>query len=213
MIKPQTSQITMKLAQSAYMLFIAALCASASAAPVPASAQNVNPVEVGSMAPEATVKRPDGTSVSLSSLTENTPSVVVFYRGGWCPYCNTQLSALAMAREQIEALGYQVLAFSADSPAKVTEAMEANDYNYHLFSDASLNAAKAFGVAFQVDDATYQRLLGYGINLEKASGKEHHLLPVPAVFIVDAEGTITFRYFNPDYKQRLSTEALLEAIQ
>lgn len=72
---------------------------------------------------------------------------------------------------------------------------------------------KSQDFAFRVDDKTYQRLLQHDIDLEEASGKKHHLLPVPSVFIVDAEGTITFRYYNPDYRERLSSEALLEAIQ
>lgn len=202
----------MRIAQSAYLLFLAAFCAPASAAPVPASAQNVNPIEVGSTVPEATVKRPDGNSVALSDLIKDRPSVLVFYRGGWCPYCNTQLSALAEIEERIQSQGYQVLAFSADSPDRIKAAMEENGYYYQLFSDASLEAAKAFGVAFHVDDQTYQRLLKHDINLEETSGKEHHLLPVPSVFIINKEGITTFRYFNPDYRQRLTAAALLEAI-
>jgi len=204
----------MKLTKSAYLLLlIAILYTNVDAASVPAYAHNINPVEVGSNVPDATVKRSDGTSVALKNLIENKPSVLVFYRGGWCPYCNMQLSALAMSEVQIEAEGYQILAFSPDSPDKLKAAMEKNDYNYQLFSDADLNAAKAFGIAFQVDDQTYQRLLKHDIDLEKASGKDHHLLPVPAVFIIDSKSMIAFRYFNPDYRQRLSKEALLEAIQ
>jgi peroxiredoxin len=62
-----------------------------------------------------------------------------------------------------------------------------------------------------VDAKTYEKLQGYGIDLEEASGQEHHLLPVPAVFIIDREAHIRFRYFNPEYKERLSGEALLKA--
>lgn len=72
-------------------------------------------------------------------------------------------------------------------------------------------AARAFGLAFRVDAETYENLLGYGIDLEAASGEDHHLLPVPAVFLIGRDGTIDFRYYNPDYKERLSGDALLEA--
>ena len=52
---------------------------------------------------------------------------------------------------------------------------------------------------------------GYGIDLEEASGYDHHLLPVPAVFVIDPEGVIDFQYVNPDYRARLDPNVLLAA--
>jgi peroxiredoxin len=69
----------------------------------------------------------------------------------------------------------------------------------------------AFGLAFRVDDATFQRYHGFGIDLEAASGKTHHILPVPAVFIVDENGRIEFEYVNPDYRLRIPASVVLAA--
>ena len=52
---------------------------------------------------------------------------------------------------------------------------------------------------------------GYDIDLEAASGRTHHQLPVPSVFLVEAGGTIRWVYSNPDYKVRPENAALLEA--
>ncbi|MHC4519433.1 MAG: AhpC/TSA family protein, partial [Planctomycetota bacterium] len=71
---------------------------------------------------------------------------------------------------------------------------------------------QAFGIAFQVDDETVTKYQGYGIDLDDASGRAHHLLPVPSVFLVDAEGVIVFQYVNPDYTVRLHPDVLLAAI-
>lgn len=76
-----------------------------------------------------------------------------------------------------------------------------------------MQAAKAFGVAFQVDEQTYANLQNHGIDLKETSGESHHMLPVPAVFLINTSGTITFRYYNPDYRERISTEMLLKAAQ
>ena len=74
-----------------------------------------------------------------------------------------------------------------------------------------MQASRAFGIAWRADDELVARYKGYGIDLEEASGENHHLLPVPSVFIVDKDGVIRFVYSNPNYKVRIDTEELLDA--
>lgn len=74
-----------------------------------------------------------------------------------------------------------------------------------------MNAAKAFGLAFRVPDETVERYKGFGIDLEQRSGQEHHLLPVPAVFVLDEDARIQFQYVNPDYRVRVPARVVLEA--
>ena len=62
-----------------------------------------------------------------------------------------------------------------------------------------------------MDDATLAELKKYNIDVEQASGQKHHMLPVPAVFLVATNGLIQFEYVNPDYKVRLEPELLLAA--
>jgi peroxiredoxin len=180
-------------------------------AAVPTDAREVNPIEVGATAPDVTLVEADGTETRLHHLVSQQPAVLVFYRGGWCPYCNRHLAALGEIEGKLRELGYRIHAVSLDKPEKVAAATAEADFDYSLYSDAPADAAKAFGLAFRVDAETYEKLLGYGINLEAASGRDHHLLPVPAVFIIDRDAKIRFRYYNPDYKERLSGEALLKA--
>jgi peroxiredoxin len=72
-------------------------------------------------------------------------------------------------------------------------------------------AAKALGIAFRVDDETYKMYTKFGVDLEAESGRQHHLLPVPSVFILGTDGIIDFAYVNPDYKVRIEPELLLAA--
>jgi peroxiredoxin len=74
-----------------------------------------------------------------------------------------------------------------------------------------LEAARAFGIAFQLDAATRKKYEGFGIDLEDAAGRGHGWLPVPSVFLVDASGTVRWVYSNPDYRVRPENSALLEA--
>lgn len=189
----------------------AAAWADDAARPIPDSAEKVQPLAVGSPAPSVTLQTAGGEAFDLGAALRRQPTVLIFYRGGWCPYCNVHLGQLQKAEAEIRALGYQVLAISPDRPEKLAESVEKLQPDYVLLSDHAMAAAQAFGIAFRVDDATLEKYKGYGIDLEAASGETHHLLPVPAVFIVGTDGRIRFAYSNADYKVRLSPEEVLAA--
>ena len=93
----------------------------------------------------------------------------------------------------------------------MTDSLKVKDLGYELYSDQSMEAARAFGIAFQVDDETLSRYKRFGIDLEAASNREHNQLPVPSVFLVAKGGTIRWVYSNDDYKIRPENDALLEA--
>ena len=111
----------------------------------------------------------------------------------------------------LDSLGFQILALSPDRPGMLAPVRERHELGYRLFSDCAMHAASALGLAFHVDDETVSRYLGWGIDLEADSGHAHHLLPVPAVLLLDPAGTVAFSYINPDYKRRLDGQLLLAA--
>ncbi len=180
---------------------------------VAASAEDIRPLLVGMKVPEVTLTDADGNPVKLYSLIEKKPTVLVFYRGGWCPYCNLQLEQLHTIEDEVLELGYQIVAVSADRPENVEKSVEKHDLKYTLLSDSSKAAAKAFGLAFRVDDKILDAYKKFGINLAKASGVNDDVLPVPAVFIVGTDGTIIFEYVNPNYKVRLNAQVLLAILK
>jgi peroxiredoxin len=172
---------------------------------------NSTPLKAGGPVPDVSLKTDTGETVSLRKLVSEKPAVLIFYRGGWCPYCTRHLQALAGIEKDLLAAGYQLVAISADQPSKLREKPDFQKLTYTLLSDSPMDAAKGFGIAFEVDAATREKYLQYGIDLEAASGQLHHMLPHPAVFIVDTKGVIHFAYVNEDYKVRLEPEKILEA--
>ncbi len=177
----------------------------------PTDAGQVRPLDVGEKAPVAILRRPDGKAADLAALYARQPTVLIFYRGGWCPYCNTHLAQISAAEPELLKMGYQILAISPDRPEELSKTLDKQHLTYYLLSDSDVVIAQAFGLVFRVDDPTLEKYRGFGIDLEKASGRDHHLLPVPAVYIVDTTGTIRFAHWNPDYKTRLASEDLLKA--
>jgi peroxiredoxin len=183
--------------------------AAAAAALVPDDPSKTVPLAVGTTIPTVAVRDADGSERTLGPQTITQPTVLIFYRGGWCPYCNTHLGELRHAEGPLLELGYELLFLSADRPELLHSSLKEPGIRYTLLSDARMDAARAFGIAFRVDDATVAKYKAFGIDLEAASGEAHHQLPVPAVFIVDQQGIVQFAYANPDYKVRLSSEDLL----
>lgn len=177
------------------------------------SAEAAQPLAVGARAPDFTAHRVDNSSYTFSSEHLTHPVVLIFYRGGWCPYCNGQLADMHTVEPKLREAGYEVLFVSTDRPELLYSSLKDPSVSIHytLLSDPTLQAAQAFHIAFHVDDKIYAEELKYGVDLEKTTGTKLHALPVPSVFIIDKSGIIRFVYSNPDFRVRLSGEDLWRA--
>lgn len=178
---------------------------------IAASAEEICPLKVGTNIPPVTVRTIEGSTTELSAEVKKAPTVLIFYRGGWCVYCNTQMQQLRTVEAPLKELGYQLIAVSPDRPEKLRESIDKHALGYRLFSDSKMTAAKLFGLAFRVSESTLERYKTINIDLEDASGETHRLLPVPAVFIVGMDGIIRFSYVNPNYRVRIDPDVLLAA--
>jgi peroxiredoxin len=180
---------------------------------IPQSANEVCPLLIGDRVPVLTLKTAQGKAFDLNSSIAKKPTVLFFYRGGWCMYCNMHFGQLAQIEETIKQLGFEIIAISPDKPQKLAESISKHKMGYALLSDSDMKAAMAFGIAFKLDDELLAKYAQFGINLKEASGFDHNMLPVPSVFVIDTEGTIKFKYVNPNYKTRLAPEVLLAALK
>ena len=73
---------------------------------------------------------------------------------------------------------------------------------------------KAYAVSFEVDERTVNRYKNADIDLAAANGqKDKVYLPVPALYIICKEGTILYRFFEPDYKKRPTVLEILEQLK
>ena len=192
------------------LIMIGVLGIHVAVAAVPDDPRSVNPIDVNAAAPRFAAKEVDGRAFQFDPASLRQPTLIIFYRGGWCPYCNAQLQDLRTVVPQIVAMGYQVLFLSTDQPRLLYSSLK-EKVDYHLLSDSSMDAARAFGVAYHLDAATLAKMKTYGIDLEAMQGTARHELPVPSVFIVDRSGVVRFRHYDPDYTVRLDAVHVLAA--
>ncbi len=111
------------------------------------SAEAAKPLAVGAAIPEAIVKDPNGHETKLSELLGGKKSVLIFYRGSWCPYCNAHLAGLQSLEGELKGLGYQIVAISPDRPEELAPLTEKHHLTYSLYSDSSTAAMQGSGLA------------------------------------------------------------------
>lgn len=186
-------------------------------AETPASKLGTSPegfgLAAGAKAPDATLPDITGKSQSLASLYAEGPTFVVFYRGGWCPFCNLQLHALAKAKPDFEAKSLRVVSISVDRPDEQAKTQAKNGVPFPMLSDADLAVHKAFHVVHVPGEAESKALAGHGVDLEKYSGQTHHSFAVPSIFLVDRAGVIRWSHVDEDYKTRPTPKQMLEAAE
>lgn len=173
---------------------------------IPKEATDISPLLIGEQIPDIVLKDTDGKSVSLTELVAQKQTVLIFYRGGWCPYCNVHLGELQAIETDVLKAGYQIIAISPDAPQKLSASADKLKLNYKLLSDADTNGAQQFGLAFQAPEK-YKEMLG-----NYSDKNNTGVLPVPAVFVLNKQGEILFEYISPEYKKRLSASLLLAVI-
>ncbi|MBK7560445.1 MAG: AhpC/TSA family protein [Chitinophagaceae bacterium] len=164
---------------------------------------------IDSKAPDFKARDQNGKEIRLKDLLKEGKVVLVFYRGQWCPYCNKELSRLQDSLQFIIDKGATLLAVSPEKPENISKTVEKTKAAYSVLYDEGLKIMKAYDVEFEVPENTITRYRNAGLDIEKNNGDNGRYLPVPAVFIIDKESTIIYRFFEPDYKKRPSVLELL----
>ena len=185
---------------------------------IAANAESIQPINIGEPIPSFTVVNAEGEDVLFSAETIEQPTVFVTYRGGWCPYCNVQLQELRKVLPSINALGAEVVFLTGDDAPDIYSSLkektqkEIDGLNYTIYSDAQMDAASKLGIAFYVQQGLIDKLDEYGLG-KNSSVEKHGALPVPSVFVVNGNGNVSYRFFDPDYKIRLKADELLQQVK
>lgn len=182
--------------------------------PLIISAQvDVCALNIGNEVPEATLLDQDGQEQNLQELMKDKPTVLLFFRGGWCGYCTKHLAAIQDVKDEVEAAGYQLIGITPDHVDNLEKSVEKSKSDYPIYSDFQLQAITGFGVAWKVDDELYAKYKkDYELDLEEWSGDKHHVLPVPAVYIIK-DNKVQFNYVNKEYSIRLEPATLVALLK
>ncbi len=183
------------------------------ASPALAGQSNKYGLKKGLSAPDFKAKDINGVDFSLKDALKRKPVVLVFYRGGWCPYCNLQLRKLQKnVMPNIKGKAHLV-AISVDLPDKGLETSKKENLGFDILSDPKAAILKSYNIVFKVPGPLVKKYKNeYNIDLEGASGEKHHIIAIPSVFVIDSKGKIVFSYANEDYKVRAAEKDIMNAV-
>lgn len=171
-------------------------------------------LKIGVTAPDFILPDEHGEPVRLHSLLKDGPLVLVFYRGGWCPYCNLHLRGFQRQLNEIRALGAQVVAISPQLPDNSLSTREKNELAFPVLSDVGNKVARQFGLVFELGEALLKLYRQFGHALEDFNGEAGKKeLPVPGTFIIDSTGTIRLAHVDVDYTRRLDPDNVIAALK
>ncbi len=185
----------------------------AATADLKASGIEQRALQVGDAAPQLTLPDALGKPVALRSLWQRGPLVLVFYRGGWCPYCNLELRAWQRELSVLDHLGASLVAISPQSPDHSISTAEKNELAFPVLSDSALQAAEAFGLAFALSPEMVALYTRVGNGLPVINGNGRWVLPLPATYVIDRDGRIVFAHIEADYRERAEPAEVLAAVE
>jgi peroxiredoxin len=170
-------------------------------------------VKVDEVAPDFTLPNAHGERVTLSRLLYSGPVVLVFYRGGWCPYCNLQLRAYQRVLPEIRALGASLVAVSPETPDDSLSTVEKNELGFEVLSDAQGEAGRAYRLMFDFSQDLKQAYLAAGNDLSKRNADGQWHLPIPATYVIGQDGRVKLAFVDPEYRNRLEPEEVTAALR
>lgn len=170
-------------------------------------------VTVGQTLESFTLDDATGAPVTLDQLVEAGPAVIVFYRGGWCPYCNLALRTYQRdLLPELGAFGARLVAISPQSPDQSLSTAEKAGLDFTVLSDPASRVAQQVGIVFQQADDVLDAQRKLGLDLAQVNAEGSTMLPRPTVLIVDPDRTVRFVDVQPDYTARTEVVDILAAL-
>lgn len=160
-------------------------------------------LKTGDKAPNFKLSNASGGDVSLSERLKDGPVVLIFYRGGWCPYCNLELKAYQEELDTITGLGASLIAISPEAPDNSLSTREKNELTFDVLSDSGFEASDAFGLTFSFPEKLVKIYDGFGLNVPAVNGDSAWRLPIPAAYVINRDGTIALHHVDVNYTERL----------
>lgn len=170
-------------------------------------------IKVGDRLDPFTLDDANGQPVSLEQIVSSGPAVVVFYRGGWCPYCNLALRTYQRdLLPQLDAFGARLVAISPQSPDQSLSTAEKAELSFTVLSDPGSRLAGKIGIAFQQADEVLVAQRQLGLDLAQVNAEGATRLPRPTVLVVDRNQVVRFVDVQPDYTARTEVADIAAAL-
>jgi peroxiredoxin len=169
-------------------------------------------IKVGEKFPEFSLNNINETKIYSKDILKDRKMVVAFFRGSWCPYCNLELQALQEILPTLKEKGVTLVAISPQSVEHSNSLTKQHQLGYEILFDNNNILAKKISIAFKVQDFVLPTYAQIGIDISKFNKNSDNEIPMPAVFIVNKDSTISYRFLDADYTNRVELDQLIAAL-
>jgi peroxiredoxin len=170
-------------------------------------------LKVGDRAPAIVLENAKGAAVDVGTLLKKGPVIVIFYRGGWCPYCNLELKAYQAMLPDFRAAGASLVAISPEKPDDTVLTAEKNALAFEVLSDVGQKVGRAFGLVYEFTEELKRAYQGFNLDIPARNGTPGEwALPVAATYIIDRDGSIVYAYTDVDYRDRADPRDVLTVL-
>jgi len=171
-------------------------------------------LKIGEKAPDFSLSNATNKTVKLSGLLKKGKVILTFYRGSWCPYCNLQLVHYQSALNEFHDLGAELVAISPQTPDESLNIKEKKELNFEVLSDNGNIVARKYTTVFKNADTPINTMTELGFDFDSHYSDDSRELPVPAVFIIEKDGTISFaKSIGGDYRNRVEVSEIINALK
>jgi peroxiredoxin len=169
--------------------------------------------EPGNRLPDGELLDVASQPTTLGQSLGGKPAVIVFYRGGWCPYCNIALRTYqAQLVPALAERGIGLVAISPQKPDGSLSTKESKELSFTVLSDPGNQLAGQLGILTAPTDGARAAQLQLGLDLTQVNADGTTALPMPTVVIADADGVIRWIDVHPDYTTRTEPGQVLQAV-
>ena len=169
--------------------------------------------QAGAVLPDAELLDVHGAATTLYAIAGGGASVLVFYRGAWCPYCNIALSAYqAQLLPQLNERGIRLIAISPQKPDGSLSMQDRYSLAFTVVSDPGNTIARRLGILTRPSPEARAAQLRLGLDLDSVNADGTAALPMPATVILDAARTIRWIDVHPDYSARTEPRQVIDAL-
>jgi peroxiredoxin len=170
-------------------------------------------IKVGDKMDSFTLRNAIGELVTLDELAAGGPVVIVFYRGGWCPYCDLALRTYQQdLLPQLKGFDANLVAISPQTPDQSLSTAHKAALEFEVLSDPGSRFAKRIGIAFDQPPRVLAAQRHLGLDLAEVNDEASTTLPMPTVVILDTDRIARFVDVQPDYTARTEVAEILDAL-
>jgi peroxiredoxin len=167
----------------------------------------------GDRMPDGELLDAAGKPTTLAETLGANPAVIVFYRGGWCPYCNISLRTYqAQLVPALAGRGIPLVAISPQTADESLSTQETKELTFSVLSDPGNQIAGQLGILTAPSEGVRAAQLQLGLDLTQVNADGTTGLPMPTVIVTDADGVIRWIDVHRDYTTATEPDQILQAI-